>query len=157
MHVSLPSPDLAPPAGPAPAWVDRLGPALDGHVLIIGDGTLDLICALIRRGCPGASALHFEDRVLAENVETVLVPHVCNRFEAERAIAMAVRALTPAGRIILRLAPALAGEVERMLRSRGFSALRAETGEAGEATMLLSGVLPIFGAHAWAMEQVTHA
>jgi hypothetical protein len=144
----------AVPLPPARAdWIDACESALDSHVLIIGDNTLELICSLIRRGCPSASSRKFNDRVTTESVETVLIPEIRCAADAACALALAARALLPLGRVFFHLQPNQVHEVEYLLRRHGFSALRHV---ANGDTMVLSGELAIFERQDWANRAMTY-
>ena len=108
-------------------WLDGIGPVTGTRILVLGKNTLEVMCALIRRGCPEAAELRLDHRPEAQSTDLVLVPHVGSLDDAQQAVAQARRALVPSGRVMLRIVPSPSGQVargvERLLREEGFSAI----------------------------------
>ena len=131
---------------PLPAWqpdgvtasalrdaelLDLADPAQGAHVLLIGSGTLELMCALIRRGCLSAAAIGLADHPRAGLADIALVPHANTPRCVEAAVALAERALERPGSLTLRLAghspEALSRHARRILQLHGFSAVQSRT------------------------------
>jgi hypothetical protein len=137
-----------PAAGPAAAFgeddlIGRLGDIAGAHVAVIGGGSLEVMCALIRAGCAAVVEIAVAERARIEPVEIAVVPHAASVAEAARALPVALRALLPGGRIVLRDPGCrLARDMSAMLRANGFSAVRVQSSAQG---CLVSGERPIFG------------
>jgi hypothetical protein len=102
-----------------------------------------VLCGLIGRGCAGATEMAVGARTQADPAEILLMPHIATLSDATQAIAIARRVLLPCGRIVLNdRTGALAGEIKGLLRSAGFSAVRAQQHEAG--TLVIAD-WPMFG------------
>jgi hypothetical protein len=106
------------------ALLDCAGPLEDARVLVIGEVTLGVMCALIRQGCGAAVEMKLHECAHPEPADVVLAPHVTTADQAVRLVAQARRALPPGGRVVLhdasgRLAPTLSAA----LRQNGFSAV----------------------------------
>ena len=100
------------------------GPVEDAHVLVIGEA-LEVMCALIRRGCVAAAEMALQDRVKVDRVDIVVVPRLGDAARAAQAVALARGALAPFGRIVMRDASEpLARVAAALLRTQGFSAIR---------------------------------
>jgi hypothetical protein len=111
--------------------------------LVIGPDALEVLCGLIGRGCAGATEMAVGARTQADPAEVLLMPHITTLSDATQAIAVARRALLPCGRIVLNdPTGALAGEIMGLLRSAGFSAVRAQQHESGT---LVTADWPMFG------------
>ncbi|MBV8400318.1 MAG: hypothetical protein JOZ17_16485 [Acetobacteraceae bacterium] len=127
------SPRRAPPAmagsHATAGLLDDIDPTSQARVLVIGEDTLEVLCALIRRGCAEATELCRDDRAETHSADLVLVPHVTNLDSMRRAVSQARRALVPGGRIRLRVAADPSGQVglgaARVLREASFSAIRS--------------------------------
>jgi len=129
------SAQLAPhPEQPEP---DSLDPLLrfaenieTSHALIIAEHGLDLLCALIRRGCIAAASIRPRDKADTEAYDLILVPLVTALPSLEHLTRLARRSLMPDGRLIVGLPPDPAGHsplalaLARRLRLNGFAALR---------------------------------
>jgi hypothetical protein len=105
------------------------GPLAAAHVLIVADHGLDLLCALIQRGCVAATCLRSAAKADAPAYDLVLVLEVTDIPSFEHVIEVARHALLPSGRLVIgvtelptfgRLSVALA----RRLRLNGFRAIR---------------------------------
>jgi hypothetical protein len=93
------------------------------RMLIVADNGLDLMCGLIRRGCPAATVLRFGDKPDADDYNVVVVPHVTS---ADDVIRLARRSLAPNGRLIAGVSDGTAAAaLARRLRLNGFRALRS--------------------------------
>lgn len=128
------------------ALLDLADPLPDARVILIGSGTLDLLCALIRRGCYHAATVQLTDRSQAGVADIALVPHASSPECIDAAVLLAKRALVPLGSIIIRLEDsspdALASFTRRTLRLHGFSAIH--TRALGDH-WLVTAELPLHG------------
>jgi hypothetical protein len=102
------------------------------YVLIIAEHGLDLLCALIRRGCIAAAAVRPHEKADLEAYNLVLAPFVTDLPSLDDVIRVARRSLSPHGRLIVGLLPDPAGRdlslaLARRLRLNGFAALRTVT------------------------------
>ena len=126
--------------------LDGIDPVEDTRILLIGSDTLELMCALIHRGCVSVAARRPGDVPETASADAVIVPHVASAEDASQALAQARRALVPLGSLVLRLpadAPvALLRHIERSLRLHGFSASRTRR---LSDQILLHAELPLFG------------
>ena len=117
----------------------------DDHVLVIGDDTLDLMCALLRRGCGAVTVMRPHEGVRPEPVELVVVPAVRDAATAAHALALARRALGAGGRLVLHVphdpGHAVTTDIARVLRAQAFGAVRIQ--ELDDGTVL-SAELPCF-------------
>jgi len=105
-----------------PLW--RLaGDLRNARVLIVAEQGLDLMCGLIRRGCPAATVLRAGDKPDANDYDVVLVPRVTALPSSDAVIRLARRSLAPNGRLIAGARDV--GALARRLRLNGFSALRS--------------------------------
>ncbi len=110
------------------ALLDCLDVTDDDHVLLVGDDTLDLMCALLRRGCSAVTEMRPQDGVRPERVELVVAPGVADIATARHVLALARRALAPhgvgRGRLVLRIPHSgdhtLSRAVAQALRAEGF-------------------------------------
>lgn len=132
---------IGPSAEPALALLDGLGPLAGERALILGHGSVELMCALIRGGCEEVTELRIADRPEAGIADLVLVPRLASPDQAAMVAAHARRALVPTGRIVLAVSGHHAAPVARVLRLHGFSALRRRDGAAGS---VLTACLPAF-------------
>jgi hypothetical protein len=106
-----------------PLW--RLaGDLRHSQALIVARHGLDLMCGLLRRGCPAATVLRPGDKPDAGDYNLVVVPLVTALSSADAVIRLARRSLAPNGRLIAGLGDAKAASaLARRLRLNGFSAL----------------------------------
>ena len=152
-HKSVAS--FASPRQPPTAMADRpatagllddIDPISRTRILVVGEDTLEVLCALIRRGCAEAAELCRDDRAEAHSADLVLVPHVANLDGMRRAVAQARRALVPGGRVRLRIVADPSGQVRlgaaRVLREASFAAIRSRVLPEGT---LVSAEQPGFG------------
>jgi hypothetical protein len=99
------------------------GDLRDAHVLIVAEHGLDLMCGLLRRGCPAATVLRLGDKPDADDYDVVFVPLVTS---ADSVIKLARRSLAPNGRLIAGVGDAKAAvALARRLRLNGFCALHS--------------------------------
>jgi hypothetical protein len=123
--------------------IGRLGDVAGAHVAVIGGGALETMCALIRAGCSAVVEIAMTDRGQIEPVEIAVVPQAASLPAAARTVPLAMRALLPGGRIVLRDPTGLLGrDLGVMLRANGFSAVRVLPSDHG---CVVSGERPIFG------------
>ena len=130
--------------------LDAAAPLESAHAIVVGRGSLEVLCALIGQGCSAATVMAHGGRLPPERAELVLVPLVASLDEAHHAIAIARRALLPCGRIVLRDPNGtLAARMARMLRAAGFSAVRIRPCQAHDGVdgAIVSADWPMFGLH----------
>lgn len=108
--------------------LDLADPLPDARIILIGPGTLELLCALIRRGCSHAAMMQLTDRSQTGEADLALMPHASSPECIDAAVVLAKRALAPLGTMIIRLEDsspdALALFTRRTLRLHGFSAVQ---------------------------------
>ena len=80
--------------------LDSLGDLTQARVALLGDQTIELLCALIRRGCPAALALH-GDTVEAGLIDLVIMPRPPVGTALSHMLNVAARVLAPNGRVAL--------------------------------------------------------
>ncbi len=134
LNVKLPAPMLehdGPPHQPSAADAALLilaDPSLDSRISLIGSNTLELLCALVRRGSADDLATRVSDRPPAGTVDVAVIPQVALPDCLERSIAHARRALAPLGTTATHLtadpAAALAQQAGYLLLLHGFTAIR---------------------------------
>ncbi len=131
-------------APPSPDLIGRLGGVAGAHVAVIGAGSLETMCALIRAGCAAVVEIAAATaRAPLEPVEYVVSPQVNSVQAAAQAMPVVMRALLPGGRIALRNPAGLLGaELAAMLRAHGFSGVRVHASADG---CVVVGERPIFG------------
>ena len=126
--------------------LDDIDQVEDIRILLIGPDTLELMCALIHRGCASVTARRPGDRPETASADVAIVPQVASAECADQALAQARRTLAPLGSLVLRLpvnAPvALLRHIERSLRLNGFSVGRTRM---LADQILLRAELPSFG------------
>jgi hypothetical protein len=139
------------PASDNRALLDCAGEVAGEHAVILGcgvggSGTLELMCALLRRGTTAVTELRRGERPEPQAAELAIIANTTSAEDAVAAVAHARRALGPAGRVVVRVAADASGrlvrQVARLLRQHGFSAIRLR--HDGVRT-LLTGQLPMFG------------
>jgi hypothetical protein len=125
--------------------VDSLGAVVGEHVLVLGAGGLDTMCALLRRGCAAVAELRLGRKPEAQSAEMIVAPRIASLAQARQALEQARRALLPTGRVVLRLASdvgdPLALAAARLLKREGFCMLRLR--ECG-GNAVLTAELPLF-------------
>ena len=133
----------AAPAGLEAELVGRLGEVAGARVAVIGGGSLDVMCALIRAGCAAVSEIAVTERARLEAAEIAIVPRAASLAAVAQAVPVALRSLLPGGRIVLRDPTCqLARDFADLLRTSGFSKIRVTRGESG---CFVTGERPIFG------------
>lgn len=121
-------------------------PSLDSRVSLIGPNTLELLCALVRRGSADVSATRVSDWPHPATADVAIIPDPASPDCLMRAVAHARRILAPLGTIALHVAAdpadALPQQVGRLLLLHGFTRIRVVR-FAGET--LIRAELPLFG------------
>lgn len=121
-------------------------PSPESRVSLIGPNTLELLCALLRRGSVDVSAMRVSDRPQAATADVAVIAHVASPDCLERAIAHARRILMPLGTVAIHLpagpANALPQRAGRLLLLHGFTAIRVFDHD-GET--LIRAELPLHG------------
>jgi len=121
-------------------------PSLDSRVSLIGPHTLELLCALVRRGSTNVLALRVSDRTHAGTADVAMIPDIMSPDCLGRAIAHARRVLAPLGTVAIHLladpADALSQQAGQLLLLHGFTAIRV-VDFCGET--LIRGELPLYG------------
>ncbi len=85
------------------ALLDDIDPVEGTRILLIGSDTLELMCALIHRGCVSVTARRPGDRPEMASADVVIVSQVASAECADQALVQARRALVPLGSLVLRL------------------------------------------------------
>jgi hypothetical protein len=108
-----------------PLW--RLaGDLSNARTLIVAKQGLDLMCGLIRRGCPAATVLRPGDKPDANDYDLVVVPLVTALPSADAVIRLARGSLAANGRLVAGVSDAkAAAALARRLRLNGFSSLQS--------------------------------
>jgi hypothetical protein len=128
--VAVPKPAQPQPGSPENEPLDpllRLAEEINStRALILAENGLELMCTLIRHGCPTATAIRPGGKPDAGAYDLVVVPETSASSALDPLIRQIRRALAPNGRLIAcvsggRVAAALA----RRLRLNGFSGLRS--------------------------------
>ncbi len=125
MPPSLAAPAVVPIAQAEDISLENWEPPPAAHALVIGHRTLETLCGLIRRGCAGAVELRPYARVAPppDTAEVVVLPDPASPDEAAASIAMAWRALSAGGQILVRAPSGRRREIEALLRRQGFAAI----------------------------------
>ena len=139
--------DLMPGIGAADCALLALADACpDSRVSLIGPNTLELLCALLRRGSLDVSATRVSDWPQAGTADVAIIPGLNAPDALGRAVAHARRVLTPLGTVALHLASdpadALSQHVCRLLLLHGFERVRVRD-FSGEA--LIRAEVPLHG------------
>ena len=135
---------LAPTDDGVGDLLDCAGPIAGAHALVLGPAALEVLCGLIRYGAAAAACLRRDDRSTATPAaDLVILPRCGKLTETAEALALAHRALTPGGHVVLRdgesgRGPALA----TLLAAQGFSHIRCRARPSGA---VLTADLPFFG------------
>lgn len=125
------------------AMLDVAEPLQDTHALVIGHETTETVRGLIGRGCGVTTEMTIGGRLPTNGAEIVLVPRIGSLDEARIALALARRALLPCGRIVMHDPDSLlAAPIVRLLRTTGFSAIRARVSPLGT---IVTADWPMFG------------
>ncbi len=121
-------------------------PCLDSRISLIGPNTLELLCALLRRGNTQVSATRVSDWPQSGTADLAIIPHVTAPDALERAVAHAHRILLPLGTVALHLAADPADKViqqtRRLLLLLGFGAIRVRD---FSGAALIRAELPLHG------------
>ena len=121
-------------------------PSPESRVSLIGPNTLELLCALLRRGSNDVSAMRVCDRPQAGTADVAVIAHVASPDCLERAIAHARRILTPLGTVAIHLATspvdALSQRAGCLFLLHGFTAIHVLDHD-GET--LIRAELPLHG------------
>lgn len=121
-------------------------PSPESRVSLIGPNTLELLCALLRRGSIDVSATRVCDRPQAGTADVAIIAHVLPPDCLERAIAHARRVLAPLGTVAIHLAAdpadALSQQAGRLLLLHGFNLIRVFD---HDGKTLIRGELPLHG------------
>jgi hypothetical protein len=139
-----PSLPLQPPE-PGAALLEALGAIEDeGHILVLGKGGPDLMCALLRAGAPQVTHLRSHERLEANSASLVIVPHIPSLDWLEGALSPIRRALCANGRLTVCIdpLPTMQNRVLRMLKLHGFTAIRASRVAGRQA---VCAEVPVFG------------
>lgn len=139
------APHLLPlPSEPGTELVEALG-AIEGewHVLLIGNGSVDVMCALLRAGASKVTHLRSHERLEAESASLAIVPRVASFEWLESALVSNRHAMIANGwvAVCVDAFPSTQTRVARLLKLHGFSAIRAER-MAGR--LLLTAEVPAF-------------
>jgi len=128
------------------ALLTMADPSLDSRISLIGPHTLELLCALVRRGSTNVLASRVSDRPHAGTADVAIIPDITSPDCLGRAIAHARRVLAPLGTVAIHLladpADALSQQAGQLLLLHGFSAIRV-VDFCGET--LIRGELPLYG------------
>ena len=97
------------------------------HILVLGRGGSDLMCALLRAGAPRVTHFRSQKRLEADSASLVVVPDTCSVDWLESALLPIRRALCANGRLVVCVDPLPAAHkrVCRLLCRFGFVAIRA--------------------------------
>lgn len=132
------------------ALLTLAAPSLGSRVSLIGPNTLELLCALVRRGSADVSATRVGARAInwpdPATTDVTIIRHAASPECLMRAIAHARKILAPLGTIALHLAAdpadALPQQAGRLLLLHGFTCIRVVRAS-GET--LIRAELPPFG------------
>lgn len=136
VHTFVPRANFSPDGEPLQkdtdaALLECIGDVAGSHALILSDDGLELMCALLQRGCAAATTLRSNECVEAGTADLVVVPHASSTQVVEQAVKQARRAMLPHGRIVMRVESDLSGWVTfsaaRLMRAQQFSAIRIRT------------------------------
>jgi hypothetical protein len=123
-----------------------LGDVAGERALILG-GDVDIMCAMIRRGCAEVTEFDSNHRPEADSADLIIVPKVRSEDDAARAVSHACRALVPTGRIAVRAAanPSdhLTRSVVRALHLHGFCRIDTSSLDVGT---VVTAERPMFSA-----------
>lgn len=120
-------------------------PSPDSRISLIGPNTLELLCALLRRGSADVCATRICDWPKAGTADVAIIPGVRSPDHLTRSIAHARRVLVPLGTVALHLdasADALTRQASQLLLLHGFNGLRRAG--CAEGT-LIRAELPLHG------------
>jgi len=124
--------------------LDCAGPIAGAHALVLGPAALEVACGLIRDGATAVTCLRRDDRSTATPAaDLVILPRCGALTETAEALALAHRALTPGGHVVLRDGGCGRGAaLATLLATQGFSHIRCRARSSGA---VLTADLPFFG------------
>ncbi len=125
-------------------------PSPDSRISLIGPNTLEMLCALLRRGSDDVCATRICDWPKAGTADVAIIPGIRSPEHLARSIAHARRVLAPLGTVALHLDTpdgALGRQASQLLLLHGFNGLR-RTGCGGGT--LVRAELPLHGSLACA-------
>ena len=141
-----PDTDAHQPSAAEAALLAVADAGLHSRISLIGPNSLELLCALLRRGSIDVSATRVTDRPQPCTADVAIIPHVASPECLARAIAHAHRILAPLGTIAIHLpadpADALSQHASQLLALHGFSSIRVYSC-AGET--LIRAEQPLYG------------
>ena len=153
-HVGLAAKPPAPMGargGPCPlsaaeaALLAMADPSPDSRISLIGPNTLELLCALLRRGSADVCATRLCDWPKAATADVAIIPGVRSPDHLTRSVAHARRILVPFGTVAIHVdasVGALIRQASQLLLLHGFNGFR-KAGCAGGT--LIRAELPLHG------------
>lgn len=133
-------------SGPEMALLAIADPGLDCRVTIIGPGSLELACALLRRGHTDVTMVKLCERPRAGSADVVIMPEVQTVDVIAHVAAYARRTLVALGTVVIRLASDLEGASEQLARREllrhGFALIRTRN---AYGCAILRAELPLYG------------
>ncbi len=142
-----PPPQISPAEA---ALLTMADPSPDSRISLIGPHTLELLCALLRRGSADVCATRICEWPKAATADVAIIPGIRSPDHLTRSIAHARRVLAPLGTVALHLdapAGALTRQASQLLLLHGFNGFR-EVGRADGT--LIRAELPLHGSLACA-------
>ena len=117
--VSVPpiEPLLSSPGGETECFLDLVGPLRNQHVLIVGPGALETVCALHARGALPVVNVQTGFQPCTEPVDAVVAPNVFCLDTAEIAVLRARKSGRSACRLYLRFASGEGAPLVRQTRA----------------------------------------
>ncbi|CAH2601796.1 conserved protein of unknown function [Rhodovastum atsumiense] len=120
--------------------VDAAEPLADVRAVVIGAGSVDVLCALLRRGCAAATMLRPDLRAPTEVAELVVLSASDSAPGIGGLLRLARRRLQPDGRIVLRERRVTrTRDLTSLLAAQGFTSVRCRVLHSGA---VLSTTLP---------------
>jgi hypothetical protein len=146
MPQSLAFPAAVPMAPAGDELFEDLEPPDGAQAVVIGHHRLDVLCALIRKGCAGVTELrpHGQGGPRPEPAQIAILVDPASLGEAASLIALAWRALDGGGRLVVQDPGGRRYQIEGLLRAHGFIAIFSR--ETARGTLLL-GRRPFALAH----------
>lgn len=118
----------SPDADPLEPLLRLAGPLDEVHALVMAERGIDLMCALIKRGCLAATAIRPSHKPDADGYGLVIADLTASELPPEALIRRGRAALRPGGRLIARVRGSRhAAALARRLRLNGFRGLRTLT------------------------------